>query len=95
LFVVLNVLGASVASYGAWSIDSSRLHSGDDGPGGGLAMLIFVSLPVIACVLADLIALAMAVAATLKRPRLAPATRFVAIMLPWLIAFTLGPLSPR
>lgn len=92
-FLVLNVLGASIASCGAWQLDSSISRFGDAGPGGGLVMLFFISLPQLVCAAADLIALVMAIIVTTKRPRLAPAMRFFAIVMPWLIAFAIGPLS--
>jgi len=91
--LVVNVLGASIANYGAWLLDSSVSRFGDSGPGGGLVMLFFISLPLLVCGAADLIALVVTIVVTIKRPRLAPATRFFAIVLPWLIAFAVGPLS--
>jgi len=92
-FFVLNTLGASVASYGAWQLNSSIASVGDAGPGGDLIMLFYISLPQLVCIAADLIALIMAVVVTIKRPRLAPAIRFFVIVLPWLIAWNVGPLS--
>jgi len=91
--LVVNVLSASVASYGAWLLDSSISRFGDAGPGGGLVMLFFISLPLLVCAAADLIALAIALVVTIKRPRLAPAARFFIIVVPWLMAFAIGPLS--
>ncbi|HYP74957.1 MAG TPA: hypothetical protein VER12_03340 [Polyangiaceae bacterium] len=56
MFLGLNVFGASVASYAAWTLDSAAARASDSGPDGDLIVLFFISLPVMACLLANLIA---------------------------------------